>query len=107
MFEGQCFRKRYLVISVSFRVEEFMKTISDNCPLASLTPMPVRRMPRSTPLKRSLSDKVRFFYSEQLHRPPRACIVSKITELTNLLDLFYLIPSSCTFALFDGSFESE
>ncbi|KHJ95046.1 Retinoblastoma-associated protein A domain protein [Oesophagostomum dentatum] len=40
------------------RVEDFMKKITDNCPLASLTPMPVRRMPRGTPLKRSLSDKV-------------------------------------------------
>ncbi|KAK6727756.1 hypothetical protein RB195_005440 [Necator americanus] len=39
------------------RVEEFMKKISDNCPLASLTPMPVRRLPRSAPSKRNLSDK--------------------------------------------------
>uniref|UniRef100_A0A0K0CXZ8 RB_A domain-containing protein n=1 Tax=Angiostrongylus cantonensis TaxID=6313 RepID=A0A0K0CXZ8_ANGCA len=40
------------------RVEGFMKRITDNCPLSSLTPMPPRRIPRGTPLKRCLSEKV-------------------------------------------------
>ncbi|KAK5970732.1 Retinoblastoma-associated protein A domain protein [Trichostrongylus colubriformis] len=40
------------------RVEEFMRDLSENSTLASLTPMPARRIPLGTPLKRSLSDKV-------------------------------------------------
>ncbi|WKX90609.1 hypothetical protein Q1695_009452 [Nippostrongylus brasiliensis] len=40
------------------RVENFMKSICENMALSSLTPMPVRRIPRGTPLRRSLSDKV-------------------------------------------------
>ncbi|XGW20218.1 hypothetical protein V3C99_003770 [Haemonchus contortus] len=40
------------------RVEKFMRMLRESSSLASLTPMPVRRIPRGTPLKRSLSDKV-------------------------------------------------
>uniref|UniRef100_A0A7I4XZ29 DUF3452 domain-containing protein n=2 Tax=Haemonchus contortus TaxID=6289 RepID=A0A7I4XZ29_HAECO len=40
------------------RVEKFMRMLTESSSLASLTPMPVRRIPRGTPLKRSLSDKV-------------------------------------------------
>ncbi|KAK6030804.1 Retinoblastoma-associated protein B domain protein [Ostertagia ostertagi] len=40
------------------RLEGFMRHLSESSTLASLTPMPTRRIPRGTPLKRSLSDKV-------------------------------------------------
>ncbi|KIH67772.1 Retinoblastoma-associated protein A domain protein [Ancylostoma duodenale] len=65
------------------RVEEFMQTFSDNIPLASLTPMPVRRMPRSTPLKRSLSDKVSvmsYIPVPLLQRPEPSIYSYKITQ---------------------------
>ncbi|ETN70064.1 Retinoblastoma-associated protein B domain protein [Necator americanus] len=64
------------------RVEEFMKKISDNCPLASLTPMPVRRLPRSAPSKRNLSDKVSVmpFTPLPLQRPEPSTIRYKITQ---------------------------
>ncbi|KAL6729191.1 hypothetical protein Aduo_000268 [Ancylostoma duodenale] len=65
------------------RVEEFMQTFSDNIPLASLTPMPVRRMPRSTPLKRSLSDKVSvmsYIPAPLLQRPEPSIYSYKITQ---------------------------
>ncbi|KAK6056695.1 hypothetical protein COOONC_05794 [Cooperia oncophora] len=40
------------------RVEQYVRNLSENSTLASLSPMPARRIPRGTPLKRSLSDKV-------------------------------------------------
>nr|CDJ93562.1 Retinoblastoma-associated protein domain containing protein [Haemonchus contortus] len=42
----------------SSMVEKFMRMLTESSSRASLTPMPVRRIPRGTPLKRSLSDKV-------------------------------------------------
>ncbi|EYC09456.1 hypothetical protein Y032_0060g3128 [Ancylostoma ceylanicum] len=65
------------------RVEEFMQTFTDNLPLASLTPMPVRRMPRSTPLKRSLSDKVSvmsYIPVPLLQRPEPSIYSYKMTQ---------------------------
>ncbi|CAJ0593524.1 unnamed protein product [Cylicocyclus nassatus] len=64
------------------RVEDFMKKIGENCPLASLTPMPIRRIPRGTPLKRNLSDKVSvmaYTPTPLLQRPEPTTIRYKIT----------------------------
>ncbi|KAJ1363596.1 hypothetical protein KIN20_023493 [Parelaphostrongylus tenuis] len=58
------------------RVEEFMKRITDNCPLSSLTPMPPRRIPRGTPLKRCLSDKVTVVPYNPLPHIQRADVTS-------------------------------